>query len=635
MRNKLMLILLTIFVMLIAPNVCSAEVIEVSNASELSTAFSNGGDIKLANNINATSNLQSSNNSVVLDLNGKTLNMGSYVLVALKPLTIKDTSSISEGKLKGTANFVVQIGNTNKTGLFTLESGTVEGSKYGIRNYIGSSLIINGGKVDAPSFTIYNQGIFTLNDGYIHASNGLGLQNHQNTEFTMNGGKIQTDGDNSAINLYGDCKATINNGEIHAHYIADDDNGGMAISMFKNTELIINGGLLSAYSFGIYQNGSLSGSNAGFNAKVTITGGTINSTVSTGIYASSANGETTITGGTINGKTGIEVRAGKLTVSGATVTGNTSGYSLKSNANGATTDGAAISIAQHDTLQPIDVLINGGTYNAAVPISFSNPLGNAEEHINKINVTVNGGTFRASSNDAVISYNDKKILAGGTYNKDVTKYVLDGFGIREASGNEYVVGKEYTLTVNSDSSENITIDKTKAFGNDTITVSPKDKWNYMPIIKVIDSNNNLIEVTNNKFVMPNSDVTISIDYDLRYKIISGDNQEFKNSNITIKTNGDLNKLVSIKIDDQELSESNYTLTSGSTILQIKKSYLKKLSTGTHEITFNYNDGFVSTSLIVNGKNPPTNDNIKTYFILFIVGAISLTCIYNKYKKRIN
>lgn len=76
-------------------------------------------------------------------------------------------------------------------------------------------------------------------------------------------------------------------------------------------------------------------------------------------------GETTITGGEIKGATGIEIRAGKLTVNeGTTVTATGAYTEPVPNPSGTTISGVAIPVSQHTTERPIDVTVNGGTFNA-------------------------------------------------------------------------------------------------------------------------------------------------------------------------------------------------------------------------------------------------------------------------------
>ena len=111
-----------------------------------------------------------------------------------------------------------------------------------------------------------------------------------------------------------------------------------------------------------------------------------------------------------------------------------------------------------------------------------------------------------------------------------------------------------------------------------------------------------------------------------YTIIEGDNQTYtkgSNENIVIKASGDVSKISSIEIDGGNVIDpANYELTSGSTVLTLKSSFLENSSVGTHTITFKYNDGEVDATLIVaeatnndnnnnNGNNTGNNTNENT------------------------
>ena len=66
----------------------------------------------------------------------------------------------------------------------------------------------------------------------------------------------------------------------------------------------------------------------------------------------------------VSGKTGIEVRAGKLTVNGGTITGKGAYEAPTHNGSGTTSSGAAVAVAQHSTKLPIDVTLTGGNLSA-------------------------------------------------------------------------------------------------------------------------------------------------------------------------------------------------------------------------------------------------------------------------------
>lgn len=75
-----------------------------------------------------------------------------------------------------------------------------------------------------------------------------------------------------------------------------------------------------------------------------------------------------------------------------------------------------------------------------------------------------------------------------------------------------------------------------------------------------------------------------------YKLLSDDNQKYEGKDLTIKTSGELSRLTSVKVNGVELDASNYTKTSGSTIITLKNDYLKTLPLGTYTLELGYVDG---------------------------------------------
>ena len=102
---------------------------------------------------------------------------------------------------------------------------------------------------------------------------------------------------------------------------------------------------------------------------------------------------------------------------------------------------------------------------------------------------------------------------------------------------------------------------------------------------------------------------------VEYTILEGANQTYtkgSNGTITIKASGDSDKVIAIEIDNGNVIDpSNYELTSGSTILTLKTSFLENSSVGTHTITIKYDDGEVETNLTIvnaNSDDPTTGDD---------------------------
>ena len=607
---------------------------EVDSYASLVDGLSSGGDLILTSDVNVTSNINATSDAS-LNLNGHKIKLNGNTLIIKSNMTIFDGTDNKEGSIEGSVNFPIEVGTSGVNGNLVINSGTINcKGKYGIRIRTKGSLTMNDGTVVGKSYIIYNENTFELNGGLVHAKNGMVVQNKQNSLFTMNGGVVITDADYQAVNLYGDCKAIINNGEIHAHKDGTDYQGN-GISLFKNTELIVNGGLISSYGNAIMGNGSISGDSEGSNAKITITGGTIEASDGAALYNPQYNGETLITGGTFTGISAVEVRAGKVTITGGTFNG-TSQYKVTDYANGTSTDGAAISIAQHDTKKPIDVTITGGNFNAEVPVSYTNPLNNEQEYIDLISINILGGNYRTIGDTCVISLDNKDIIAGGTYNTNPSQLVKNGYGVKVNSG-IYSVLRKYNVSIDDTSKDDITLSASSSFKDDIVTVTPKEKWGYISNV-IISYGNTSKEITDNKFIMPDDDVLVKVTYDNRYKILSGDNQTYKDKDIVIKTNGSLDNLDSIKINGKVVDKSNIILENGSTILTIKSSYLNKLSSGNYNVSFLYTDGEVSTNLTINDKliNPKTGDDILKYFIILGISLVGIgvtsICLYKINKK---
>ena len=115
-------------------------------------------------------------------------------------------------------------------------------------------------------------------------------------------------------------------------------------------------------------------------------------------------------------------------------------------------------------------------------------------------------------------------------------------------------------------------------------------------------------------------------------------------------------MVKVKVDERDLKDDEYELKSGSTIVILKDSFLKTLSSGPHTIKMIYIDNTIETSFTVeknnqqsntndseksNSKsttkkhNPETSDNIMYYIVKLGLSIIVLVgAIYIK-KKRFN
>ena len=400
---KITIAVITLFVGLIFPlQKIHAEAADVSTAEELLSHIATGGEIKLVNDITVYDNAFVTADTT-LDLNGYTLNMSDKILFTYESsFTVEDNSFAKTGKITSTNNFTLVVGDTDRTGNLNLNSGTIDcQGSYCIYNY--DSLVMNGGIVMSETFTIYNTKNFTMNGGFVTSADLTVANYAEGASFVMNGGTVETTSlDYVAVSLARPNTTFImNDGLITA--MGHDEmgyDGGSAVAAFKYSEVIINGGILNSFANTITGNGSFSGSSEGTNAKFTINGGTITSENGAGIYAPQVRGVTTINGGTITGVTGVEVRAGTLNISGGTIIA-TGDYEVSPGTNGLSTRGAAVSVAQHATAQPIIVNITGGEFSAEYPISNANPMDQSQATLDQIDINVEGGKFIGENLDDV------------------------------------------------------------------------------------------------------------------------------------------------------------------------------------------------------------------------------------------
>lgn len=493
--------------------------IVVTNFADLKTAIIGNYSIKLGNDITATDHLFS-HNGTVIDLNGHTLDLSSYRLSLLDENTIKDSSADKTGLITGSSTypFVVGAAGSTQPGTLTFESGNYYANGGASMQIIaGSEMTINGGNITSSKFTIYNNGgKLVINGGNITSENGVALYLVAGSLTVMNDGKVETLAAANAVNMNGSCTFMMNGGKVNA--LNETGSKGASIVTFKYGNVIINGGELNSATSALVGNGSVSGSNEGTEAKFTITGGKLTSLYGNAIYAPQPNGEVNISGGTfISDKfSTIEVRAGNLNITGGTFTSTGDEYVVIPNDSGATTKGSAVAIAQHNTKFPINVTICGGTFNAVMPLSFTNPQGNTQSDLDQIHVLINEPCapleFNGSDDTAAVTIVDGGdfVIKGGTYSKDVTDYVADGYGIETTAEPKYIVHKYHNITIDDANGSEISIDRALKGDRVTVTVNVPDGL-FFSALEVYNTQGALLFSTiNTTFDMPDEDVVIRV-----------------------------------------------------------------------------------------------------------------------------
>lgn len=210
---------------------------------------------------------------------------------------------------------------------------------------------------------------------------------------------------------------------------ADNPNIWAGVQVGKNSseeklaELIVNGGTIEGYYYGVVGNGTV------HNTKITVNNGTIvglNKSDSIGIYHPQI-GEMTINGGTIKGGSGIEIRSGTVTINNGNIIGEAPSFTKVVNGSGSTTNGVGVAIAQHTTKNPINLTINGGDISGKYAFYEWNPHNNSRSDLDKINIYITGGNFKTTLEGgvAVYSQNFTNFISGGKFNTDVTEYLTE------------------------------------------------------------------------------------------------------------------------------------------------------------------------------------------------------------------
>lgn len=216
--------------------------------------------------------------------------------------------------------------------------------------------------------------------------------------------------------------------------VADDNKDTAVLTIEKGVDIIstndscvvIYAGTLNTAGNLATMNGhfaTITGSGNDHGTVINVTDGLVSNAAQVAIFQPQ-NGTTTIDGGTITGTTGVEVRAGKLTVNGGTITSiikNDAEVTVSPNGSGSTTSGVGIAVAQHTTLQPIEVVVNGGTVKGLVALYESNPQKNSATDIQKIKITVKGGTLETTKegNEVVFSENNLITVEAGEFNGEL------------------------------------------------------------------------------------------------------------------------------------------------------------------------------------------------------------------------
>lgn len=239
-------------------------------------------------------------------------------------------------------------------------------------------------------------------------------------------------------------------------------------------------------------------------------------------------------------------------------------------------------------------------------------------------------TYGVSASTPMVSYHIINVMNKIASETTNTYFLTPVIEVEKEYLEEYNIIKEETT--NGTFTTNVS--SSSVGDNVEITTIPNNGYTINEI-KVLDSNNEEIEVNNNLFVMPRSNVKVIVTFKpIIYTFVEGKNATYNNNDLLFKLNGDYSLLDSVFLNEKKLDDKHYEKKEGSTIITIKKDYLKTLSVGTHKLKVTYTNGSADeTTFIIPENNPKTLDNIVIYVYSLIIGIISLvitgTYIYKK------
>ena len=357
--------------------------------------------------------------------------------------------------------------------LKNFDVNNIESNHYGTINIEGINITLN------------------LNDKTITSSNNkktLEIIGNGTLEI-INSGSIKNENNSLALSIYNNANVILKGGTYTSFNstvieVGTIDNNLGKLTIEDNTEIKGNTGIsiLGNNSLLTINGGKITSLN-GFtisdkNSSVKINGGKLISNESAVI--SLDNGSVEIADGTFTGLNGIIARAGTVKINGGEI-----------NAIGNTLDKKTF--GEDNILLPLGIAIITDSKDTAPQIEITN------------------GTFK-TTNTPVLSNKDNPLefnITGGTFDKTIEKeYLTDGLG-QSLSGR---VGKLHNIIIEDTLNGTIEVNK-NAISGEEVTLIIKPNVGYI-LSNLTGTSNEEITITDNKFIMPDSDVKINASFKL-------------------------------------------------------------------------------------------------------------------------
>lgn len=118
---------------------------------------------------------------------------------------------------------------------------------------------------------------------------------------------------------------------------------------------------------------------------------------------------------------------------------------------------------------------------------------------------------------------------------------------------------------------------------------------------------------------------------VEYKVIEGANQDIYEGadSATFRSDAEYSKFLYVEVDGNKLGREDYESYSGSTVIVLKGSFIRKLGLGVHTLKIVSNDGFAMTKFTLR-KLPDTGDETPVALLaLLLVSAIGMAAFVMK------
>ena len=345
--------------------------------------------------------------------------------------------------------------------------------------------------------------MFTVNKGKFELTNKGTLTTTKEDGILIYGSTNKEDANYTEVTIGKD--VTI---QAHDYAMYIGQNTGKAYGVTVN----INGTLSGDTYGGFYINGLIQDNEKNYPIININDGAVLKSSDEFGIYAGGYAkwniGKVNITGK----ETGLGIKAGKFIIDGSTITatGEDKSETVTGNGNKMTGAGAAIQFETNkDYADHIEVEIKSATVTSEQGYAFLEYVGQS----NIVSLSILDGTFKSANGLDIFkvtdNFNITKFIKGGTFSNDVTKYVADNL-VSKKFDNEYVVATENKINLTEVTNGTVTIDKTKAIAGEVVSITININEGYeLTSLKAVDKDGKEIKVENNKFTMPDSEVTVT------------------------------------------------------------------------------------------------------------------------------